>query len=218
MMKKFSLLLVLIVFGFSSSVKAQDDPNVGFYVDNVKVTELNCYTFKSLVVVLPYQSGYENFDRFVLHIDTKNEFSCTYTISTGKVLSSVKGSYLVLTLFDGQGQISSLGKPHSYGQYDCTQGLTRGALAYYMKNPDDILTITFWGETITGSEETYDSACDCNRKELIYNRELLTSNVSVELLNRIKKKGFMKSPCSFEVDMTQNCTYSGTKVDFNNLK
>lgn len=214
-MKK--LILLFVTLSIFTNTKAQDDPNVGFYVDGVKVTELTCYSFKSLVVVLPFNKAYSNFDRFMLYTDTKNEFTSTYTISKGKILSTVKKDYIVLTLFDGQGQVSALGRAYSYGQMDCENGLTRGALAYFMSKSEDDLSIALWGQTISGYAENYDADCNCVKKEATYDQEILVKGVSVALKNRSKKKGFMKSPCSFEVDISQPCTVEGTKVDFNTL-
>jgi len=118
-----SLLFVFLLLTFSSTqIKAQDDPNIGFYVDGVKVTELTCYSFKKMTLVLPYNSGYNNYSMFLLQcIYTKPNPGGGYFyeffgyISKASLQSSnLKGKYIVYDLFIEGSETANVRKDPEY--------------------------------------------------------------------------------------------------------
>lgn len=226
MKKSITLLLVslfTILLFTNSKVQDENDPNVGYYVDGVKVTELTCYSFKTLTLVLPYKESYNLFDRLVIVASLEPApyepgLGIAQSISKAELMTKfVKGKYIVYQIFKENSQHSC----STEQRYD--HDLCRGVLAYYQKKdkPEAELKFTLEGQSIESYEERYDENCQCIKKEPVYNLSSATqlSEVKIPLKNRELKGGWAtKTTCAFDVDLTQACSYPGTKVDFNKLK
>lgn len=212
-------LCAIALFLFSNNVKAQDDPNVGFYADGVKVTELNCYAFQTLTVVFPYNSAYSNFDRFIIRADYDNPWGggnyngCFNILSKASVLTKAKGNYIIYELFsagvDAAPAQTDFNDAHAYS--GLSGYISRKGLAHYIgKTPETDLRISIGGETIDGYKEEYDQASGSVRKITLYTFEELGNVLKLHLVNR-------QNVPERKINLSQPCTFEGSKVDFNNL-
>lgn len=216
-MKKIFILLATIFF-FNINVKAQDDPNIGFYVDGVKVNELTCYTFGRLTVVLSNNPAYAKYDRLYITIKTKYKKVGVIEIPTYSTKHS-KGKYFVYDLWVPNKQNAVYkpkdGSKEKNGEYEVNP--TRGYLAYYTgSTPTGKLTFTLGGSTISGYTEEYDAGCSCVMKKPTYSDSELET-LELKLSNQESKKKFTVFE-GIQMDLSQPCTYPGIKVDFNSLK
>jgi hypothetical protein len=234
-MKKVFLFAALVSsLLFSASMKAQDDdPNVGFYVDGVKVTELNCYSFKNLSVVLPYKTEFADYPEFSVYMtlavgdpigSKENALDGTggMTITSGSFKAKyVKGNYVVMDLFKENMQDNAFINSESNSYFYAT----RGCLAFYKvclgydASPEAYLKVVIRGRRVTGYSETYDAGCSCTRSEPIMSTEDFDlGNTKLILKNRqLVKGGVYKVMFKENVDLSQPCTYPGTKKDLNHL-
>ena len=98
-------LFCFIALLLTTNLKAQDDPNVGFYVDGVKVTEINCANFKTLTIVIHYNSAWGSFEKFIVKatfhevLRDARAAGTLNTISNGGMLSKVKKGYIIYEIF-----------------------------------------------------------------------------------------------------------------------
>lgn len=213
-----SLAVFICITAFTTSTKKvilnpQDDPNVGFYADGVKVTELTCYSFKTLHIVIPYNDALNTIQEFALHIDVNNQYPRTsYKISKGKLLLKRKGKYVVFEIFNENSIYNEIAAPDQHLSGGGEFG--RSWLAFYFDKysiGDLPLNLSFKSLVTTGYKETFDQGCNCIKKTPEYDSEDIGLKFSLLLKNRTKGKSTKK------VDMSQPCDISGTKVDFNNL-
>ncbi len=236
-MKTFkpSLLVLIFLIFLSFKTKAQDDLS-GVYIDNVKVTELSCFSFGTMTFVFPYLDVVNSYERYVLQVyvpkaNAKLTSGSSYFITKPKLMSSVKGKFIVIEFFQPKSQEPALpdynGK--SGGGYNSTYAnddlgyvgydFSRGVLAYGKGKdlPDMPLLINLYGENIGGYEEKYDQGCQCIKKTPNY-ASVLIGEIQITLKGReINKKMLSTEPFYREVDFSQPCNVPGTKVDFNNL-
>lgn len=210
-MKNIFKLILLVTF-FSLKTNAQDDLK-GIYVDGVKVSELSCYSFGTMLVAVPYKEEYKSYTMIVFDIYT-NDASSAKEIPSNSISSFVKGNYIVFQIFDKDAQSSNANKESLEGS------ITRGALANYSGSSDNELLVVLWGMNLTGYEEKYFQNCNCIKKIPQYSKKEL-SLVKTKLNNRKKSGGFMggltNNNSLKKVDLSQPCAVSGPKVDFNGL-
>lgn len=206
--------LIIIVFSLGIlNIKAQEDPNVGFYVDGVKVTELTCYSFEKLQLVIPYNPNYSSFDKLQIKMYSsyKKEgliwSGLSYKdITKGNAFIYIKGKYIVYEIFSKEKNDANADGYTNDGPCTRTRLLSKGL------GGGDCLYVTFDGYTISGYQEYYDQGCQCVKKSPTYNGEKLF-DFKLLLQNR-KRSGLLKSP---DINWSEPCTYPGTKVDLNNL-
>ena len=207
----FSTICLLV---FTAILKAQDDPNVGIYVDGVKATELSCGSVKRLTAVLPYNSAYDNYDKFQISLlATGSDWDYGYITKISLKANNIKGKYFVYDLYTEKSDIINFKKDPGYETFT-----TRGILVYYNAmngKPEEGLKIRLEGMSITSYTEKYDENCSCIKKEPQYTKENI-GETEIPLKNRIKV-GVYKASKSAKVDMSQSCAVTGSKVDFNNL-
>ena len=105
-MKKFKPLLTAICLTllFTTNIKAQDDDvNAGWYADGVKVDKIDCYNFKKLQLVVPYNSEWSTYDFISIHVSYMVGLmpgeDGVKLISTKSINGFIKGKYLVYSLF-----------------------------------------------------------------------------------------------------------------------
>ena len=204
----FCLTLLL-----TANLKAQDDPNVGFYVDGVKVNELTCYTFEKLTVVLAYKSNYNLYDRIEITVYSSYKEagglwdgqSYMY-ITKANSADYVKGNYLVYNIFSKKDQSQANGYIGSGGGGPVDRDKLQHKQSGLFKAGDNLL-IAMQGSQITGYTEKYYEGCQCIKKEPAYSATNL-ARLEIPLTNRTKNRS---------LDKSQPCDVPGTKVDFNNL-
>ncbi|MCD6068965.1 MAG: hypothetical protein K0S33_3791 [Bacteroidetes bacterium] len=220
-----------LIFALSLLVlnaKAQDDPIVGFYVDGVKVTEINCYTFGSLKLVLPFDPAYASYDRFVITVYNSESFQMgnhegAYNVlSKPKTLSMVKNNYFVYEVLKKGEKYGPAGNdsddPNAYS--GLTNSISRATVAFYAgkkHGPECDLIAYLFGETIESYREevTTDNRL---RKIPVYKAEDLGPKIKLHCTNRTQcGKWATEFQLNKDMDLSQPCTVSGTPVDFNNL-
>lgn len=208
-----SVLIIIILFLGINLINAQEI-TPGIYVDNIKVSELSCYSFGDMHVVLPYKNEYQSFDLLKLLMSTSDGAN-TKEISKNSMQSFVKGNFIIFQVFDAGKQSAN-----GYNRGSVEGSLTRGALANFWVVNDVGLTIKLWGLNLQGYEEKYDQGCNCVKKIPKYKDEELYS-IKIVLNERKKIRGLMagvtNNPSLKEVDLSQPCPISGTKVEFNKL-
>lgn len=210
-MKNLLFAFTFLTF-LSFQTKAQDDLK-GIYVDDIKVSELSCYSFGTMLVAVPYKEEYSAYTMIMFDIYTE-QASSKKEIPSNAIISFVKGKYIVFQIFDKDAQNSNAYNESLEGS------ITRGALANYSGSSENELKIVLWGMTLTGYEEKYYQNCNCIKKTPKYTQKELSFN-KIKLNGRKKSGGFMggltNNPSLKQVDLTQPCSITGTKVDFNNL-
>jgi hypothetical protein len=213
--KLFAIFALLFLF---SNLKAQSgDPVCGIYIDGVKANELNCYSFGTMVLVLPYDNSYKEFDKVRVSILS----SCAGTAWDGDTyldLTStsfadyVKGKYLVYEVFGKGIQIAK-------GKFTHDGPVTRSKLLHVDKfdtpKSPQTLYIEMLALTKSGDKEYYDTGCNCYKREPTYSSTALY-RLNLPLKNRIKVKGNPANKPE-EIDMSQPCIVDGIKFDFNTL-
>ena len=216
-MKKLLIVLTII---FASSLHAQSDncTTCGWYADNVKVDTLKCYSFGTLQLVLPYDpslSGYAQVRVNLYYKSDKNGSFCVKRISGSTLNTYKKGNKIVVTVFRKGEQWSDF---QAKDGYEGTDGLQIKRLDMKYKfsfksgKPvkDEYLVAEFIGCNVTGTEDTYDAACNCIKEKPVYDQTPLGSNYVLTLTNR--------TTGSKEIDLNEPCDIKGTKVDMNNIK
>lgn len=229
-MRKTITLLTIALFSlllFTNAKPQDSDPNVGFYVDGIKVTELTCYSFKTLTAVLPYNSANSLYDQFVIDAfipDAKFEIDCG-VISTdskaGFLSTYVKGKYAVYEIYSENTQTAnSTGGLAQFQMPNGTKSPTRNfmhrsALAYYASKdkPEETLEINLYGQKISGYEEQIDPNDGTLKRMPVYKTEKIGNSLKITLKNRIQNN----KPYKMKVDLAQPCVVSGTKVNFNSI-
>ena len=224
----FATAICLGISSFKAEKKVtEDDPNVGFYVDGVKVNELTCYSFKTLTVVAPYNAANNAYAQFVIESyipGAEYEPDCgIFNINSKTAFLSryVKGNYIIYELYSenaqeansngGLAQIMMSNGAKSPARYH----LNRSALAYYPEKdkPEEFLEINIWGQVISGYEDSYDANTGTATKTPVYKTEQIGTPLKIALKNRV----YNKKPFKMKVEFTTPCAITGTKVDFNNL-
>jgi hypothetical protein len=218
MIMKKLFILSIAFFALNITLQAQNDPNVGFYADGVKVTELNCYTFGSLTVVLPYDKGFENFNEFLIYGDVVSLASghvFEKNISKGALLSNnIKGKYMVFDVF-ANGSQSANSNTNLNASISRPQRGMIGCKGKKEKEEDEYF-IHMYGLTITHYQENFDAGCQCIKRTPVYKQERVGAEVKVSLKNRVVVSMF--GVCSQTgLKLSQPCDYTGTKVDFTNF-
>lgn len=180
-MKNLKLLLLIVITIFTVNTKAQDGPNVGFYVDGIKVDSINCYEFhkKGNYVV------YSIYGKDKGPIDMCIKPNQPYLLPADQANSPTKGDL----------------------QYD-------GAVKKGKPSDNAVLNIYLTGLTFQGEIEEFNPSCNCLQKYKKYNPIDLKKEYMLVLTNRLT--GGNKERWK-ETDLSNPSTYSGTKVDFNNL-
>ena len=207
-------ILVLAVFLFTNAKPQDSDPNVGLYVDWIKVNELTCYSFKKLTLVLPYNPEFDRYDKFqvAFTIGTESDLYVYGKISKPALkANNVKGKYFVYDVFVESSELVNFQRDPGTEVWE-----KRGALAYYNGKLIDEASFSLEGLSVKGIKEYYDDGCQCVKKEPEYAYEKL-AETKIPLKNRTKK-GIYSEPARMKVDMSSPCTPTGTQVDFNNLK
>lgn len=227
-MKNLKLIFATI-FLFTTTLKAQDDPNVGLYMDGVKVSELKCYTFGTLTLVFPYNEAYANYDKIAFNFydgaDPVKGLSSHHSerlISPASFFKYVKGKYFVFEIFSkGVQQINcdNPNDPYDHGM------VTRGSMKYYSTGilaegtPEEVLYVGVTGLMLSGEYvEGYNQDGTFYRYPKYDIEDLF--HIQITLLNREKLKiGLLSvdTPNNKALDLTEPCTETGTVVDFNNL-
>lgn len=229
-MKPFKLFFLTVIVHFSLTIKAQDDPNLGVYIDGVKVSELNCYSFGNLTVVLPYNDVYSKFDKITIVFcngtnpkkgvseSNKNSLELSNysekSIAPAALFKYVKGKYLIYEVFskdkqesNGDDLLIQYKKPVKRGTLQC--------YSTYSGKPEELFYVSLLGMTATGQyNETYLNNGQFYKSPVMSSEDLYS--VQLPLKNRVKLK--MMADHNFkEVDLSLPCSVTGTKVDFNNL-
>ena len=223
----FKFFFVFTIFSLQS--KAQDDDsNAGFYVDGVKVMEINCYTFGNLKVVFPFNPAYSNYDRFIIKIyygesfQMGNRFGTFNVVSKASVLSKVKNNYFVYDIFKaGEWYAPANNDSRDPNAYNgLTNSLSRAGIKYYAgkaQKPETDLVFSLIGETITGYRDEFDASGNHSRIP-IYSAEILGSALKLHCVNREACSSWADDyHLNKKIDLSVECTFTGTKVDFNNL-
>ena len=215
---KIILKLIIILTFFSLQTKAQDEdcPVCGFYADGVKVEKIDCYSFDKLQIVLPYNSGLDGYDLINIWVrleETKGFLGRGYngvkSLKGTAIKTLVNGNYIVFTLFSKEYGTETKMKRDFRGGVtdDYPSELTTDVLPKKpsKKNPDG-LHLYFWleGATLTGYKEELNPA----KNEILKIPQYSTAKLS-KVYSTI---------CVAEAGDSSTCTYTGTKVDLNNLK
>lgn len=229
-MKPLKLFFLTVIIHFTLTIKAQDDPKLGVYIDGVKVSELNCYSFDNLTLVLPYNDVYSKFDKINIvfcngtnpkkGISESNRTSLELSnysvksISSAALFKYVNGKYLIYEVFSKDKQESN--GDELLIQYK--KPVKRGTLQYYSTysgKPEEFFYVSLLGMTATGEyNETYLNNGQFHRSPVLNSEDLYS--VQLPLKNRVKLK--MMADHNFKmVDLSLPCSYSGTKIDFNTL-
>lgn len=208
--------LLAIFFFLHINLKAQDDPNCGRYVDGIKTDKIDCYTFGALHLVLPYNDTWKGYDKINIQIDFESEEAPIMGVQSfqkGTVGANLKGKYIVYTIFDKDWQAAS-----KFNYANLIQ-LTKWKLAHRFKMgkskpADDVPLIgRLFGLTIIGYEEKFDNSCNCLKKTEVTNSTKLSSAYFLNCTNRTTNND---GKIGALVDLSQPCSVTGTKVDFNN--
>lgn len=213
-----TLLAFAFLLLFFSNTKAQDDANCGVYIDGVKVNQIECYSFGSLTVVFPYNPAYKNFTNVKITISVIT-YGTTKEITSAGLFKYIKGNYMVYEILSKDEQATKGESMEAPGTDIEGKFVVRRSTMMYYSNSSDLdkptIDILVEGQKINGYTERYDPLTKRLVEEPKYNAEELY-NLRVPLINRQKlKRG---DPIyTKEVDLSQPCSVSGTKVDVNNL-
>jgi antitoxin component YwqK of YwqJK toxin-antitoxin module len=221
-MKKIVNLISFIVFLINGSMFAQEDSNLGIFIDGVKVTELPCYSFGKMTIVFPYNEAYSKFDflRMKLFVvnpkDNNSTLAYSYAdLNTGIISTIRRGNYIVYELISENKQESN-SLAWTYG----STTVTRGSMQYALRK-DEVeaaFLVQVFGTSPSGSyEESYNAGCNCVKKQVVYNLEKVYSSPAIPLKNRTKVGFITYNISQKEVDLKQPCAVNGTKVDFTAL-
>lgn len=224
-MKKLILLssLFMALF-FSNKIQAQDDPNIGIYVDNVKVSELTCFSFKTLDAVFENKDEFKNYDAFSLSVELKSSQGKDEN-GRNKILGYIKiyltknmaenrhGKYLIFRTYSPNKQ-----EPNGEIIYNVPYP-TRGLMAYYTKDEDAeaYFQVYFLGGTVAGYTERI-AQNGTIYKEPLYSWETIQGPNQIVLKNREKKKGAFLGVEEKKVDLKQICEIKGTIVNYDDFK
>ena len=238
-MKNLKLLLLTVITIFTLNTKAQNDPNVGFYVDGIKVDSINCYEFQDLKVVFLWNSEWSQYDYIKIQIQRghPNAFKNGLTdkfekaIPVSSIDNYLKGKYIVYTIYGkDKAPIDLCQKPYYDDELPTSQvsnllpdnanSLTKGNLKYDYAlgkgkpSDDNILKAILIGLTFKNVKEEFNNTCNCITKTKKYSFIHLDKGFSLLLSGRFNGG---RKDMSVETDLTKPCTYLGTKVDFSNL-
>jgi hypothetical protein len=242
-LKKQIMKNLLFAFTFltflSFQTKAQDDPNVGFYADGVKVDKIDCYDFQDLKVVFLWNSEWAQYDYIKIQIQRghPNTFKNGLTdkfekaIPVSSINNYLKGKYIVYTIYGkDKAPIDLCQKPYYDDELPVSQvsnllpddakSLTKGNLKYDYAlgkgkpSYDNLLKASIIGFTFKNVKEEFSKECNCITKTKKYSFINLDKGFSLILAGRFNGG---RKDMSAETDLTKPCTYTGTKVDFNNL-
>lgn len=204
-------------------LRAQTDPNIGFYVDGVKVNEISCYSFNTLTFVLPYNATYNQFPQFTIEAKVdgqkhKENWAHYYgyaDFSKAELTTSLlKGKYIVYHFFIAESQYCKRDRDNA--SYD---NGTRGFMYYHWKEDQAEATmhVELFDLTVSGYEEKYDEECQCVKKTPTYSSTKLGEELSIPLKNRKAIGVYGGYPREKKVELAP-CNIPGAKTDFKNLK
>lgn len=237
LISSFALALFLCITSFTNSTIQtssipQDDPNVGFYVDGIKVDSINCYEFQDLKIVFLWNDEWSTYDYLKISLQVGDPRAVKKglgrivekAISIRSIINYKKGNYVVYSIYGkDKAPIDMCIKPNQpyLLPADQANSPTKGDLQYdgavKKGKPSDnaVLNIYLTGLTFQGEIEEFNPSCNCLQKYKKYNPIDLKNEYMLVLTNRLT--GGNKERWK-ETDLSNPCTYSGTKVDFNNLK
>jgi hypothetical protein len=226
MKKLFTILFLLFLSGTNYLIGQTTDPVSGIYIDGVKVTELNCYSFGTMTLVCPYNDAFDKFDHVRISIDDESGNWTIKDITPATKFKYVKNGYLIYEIFSQGLQLANGTQGYDesvdpYGQDVVSRGSLQyiGGLVTGGGSVDSKLSVMVLGQTLTGNEQRYDEGCQCVKSTPTYSNENLY-DVKLPLLNRKKLHvGLLSTTTTVtaQVDLSVSCSYEGTKVDFNSL-
>jgi hypothetical protein len=218
--KLFTIFASLILF--SANLKAQfDDPIEGVYVDGVKISELNCYSFGDMDVVFSLEK-LRNFEAVSIFLKVVYEGDQTHYAQSWEVqpLNNLKMNsfesggkeYIKFKTIKKGVQESVFFIPKSLQYQEIAFQIKRGQLMYdYVKGTKKTFKVSLSGATQTGWKEDYNANCNCVQKIPTYNTTLYKEFI-IDLKNTSPPKGFLKTPGNTPVDLNTPCEVSGTKL------
>lgn len=223
----FKTIICLTFLTSAISLKAQEDKITGIYVDGVKVTEIDCYSFGEMWYIFPIDK-LKGFDVMAIGLDIYINDKQTLVAQ-----KEAKYSNLTLNSFQYNGLLYTKFKIFDKGQSwsnltidpDPYRYLKRNE--FYMKSnsPDKQHCIAYCvPKNIESYEEKYDSFCSCVKKTAIYGRgeavflTQITMNPNTNGNKEPKqpttfKEKYLKPIEELSVDLTIACPIKGTKLE-----
>ena len=223
-----SLFLLTLI---PMKTKAQDDPNVGFYADGVKVDKIDCYDFQDLKVVFLYNQEWSQYDYIKIRLHNGHPKAVKSGMGTvvekaiplSSINNYLKGKYIVYSIYGkDKSPIDMCARPYQGDILPTMQTKLPkkgdlkydGAIKKGKPSDDNVLNVSLIGFTFKGVTEEFDESCNCIQKTKKYSYTDIDKGFSLLLTGRFT--GGNKE-ISAETDLSNPCTYSGTKVDFNSL-
>ena len=205
-MKKVSCVLTLALLAVSAiNLRGQDIdcPDCGWYADGVKVEKIDCYGWKKLEVVLPYQPGMSGYETLLIRVLDPKAVSGSSGIKTvpgNAVQTLVKNDRIVHTVFAGADDNANLYRDYEGNLAGITteaSGITKSRIT--KTKSERILYVQLYNLSIAGYTEKYDSYKQAYVK---------TPNYSEQKLSDVYTLSCVKS---VNPDPTQPCAFQGKK-------
>jgi hypothetical protein len=222
-----TMVILIIALIFPLSTNAQEDKISGIYVDGVKVTEIDCYSFGEMWYIFPIDK-LKGFDMVAIGLDIYTNDKQTLVAQ-----KETKYSNLILHSFQYNGMLYSKFKIFEKGQSwsdltidpDPYKYLKRNQ--FYVKNnsSDKQHSIAYCvPKNIESYEEKYDSFCSCIKKTPIYGRGEAAFLAQITMKPNTNGNKEPKQPTTFKekylkpieelsVDLSLACPVKGLKLD-----
>lgn len=229
LISSFALALFLFITSFTnSSSKPQNDIS-GWYADGVKVEKMDCFSFQDLKIAVPFKPEWNQYEFIKIRIDyTSVKGSSIFNYMFEKVIpvksinSHVKSGFLIYQLFGKENASIDLKNFSDEHEISTAEGVLlktkmkfETAFKAGKPAPEMKLVAKIYGLGFAYEKEEFNTGCNCIIKKKRYTPTSLDKDYTLLVSGRVTAK---VRDIENGVGLDSTCTYSGTKVDFNNLK